>query len=471
MADEEEFSYTRIMQEAYDGAATNYRLDQRGLLEGDSDALASRELKLLQQRGYHALRNNGWAATAKRKHRTNLGVIEVRWPNKRMQNAWNEFVADPNLDGYGNFCNTQDEWNIGLFDGEIFTRLLIKRRNKFTIPLVLQNIASEYLDPTYTAGNPETTRNGITFKDSRPFIYHFNKNLNKQSYINNADKVKVPADEVLHIFTRDRPGQWRGIPTTAPILLPLYQLDDLTDATIAKQQAAQAISWIVKNTNPSSAVAVGSAMTSLDANDIDSTTGKRRIITQASGGGVQYLNKGEDIAFNQGTDIGDNYKELVKIELRKVAKAWGLTYEVLTGDLSGVNLSALQWIELEMKIRAETIYKFQTLPLGLIPLCNRFKELAGLYISSNLANLEPVFQFPRRYGMNELKDAQADVLELQYDMTTLRKVLAERNLTMEEILEDKEFRKKNGLFVPVKQDSGKSANQANNVKPNSNTKG
>ena len=475
--DSEEFYYQKVRQQAYEGAVTNYRMEQKGLVTGESDLLAARELNLLWQRSHHAIRNNGWARTAKRKNLLNLNAISIKWKdangkvNKKMQALWEEFAKDPNLDGYGTLDNTQEAWNGAMFEsGEALCRMLIKKRAGHTIPLVLQNIEAEYLDPNFTNGQPQTTRNGIRFAESKPETYFFSKRSPNFNLFNlySLEKIEVPADEVLHIFVRDRPGQWRGVPTLASILLPLYELDDLTDATVAKQKAAQAISWVVRNTNPSSAMAIGSALNAIDPNDIDSSTGKRRVVTQASGGGVQYLNKGEDIAFYQGTDIGANLPELIKAELHKIAQSAGLTYEVLTGDLTGVSFSSLQQIAIDMKTAAEFHYKFYLINLGLVPLCARFKELAVVYGSKSFANLEPVYQYPRRYGVNDLKDAQADLLEVQSGFATWESKLEERNLTVEEITEDKKLQKEAGVsFEPVVKDTG----QSTNIKPNSNSAG
>lgn len=475
--DSEDFYYQNVRQQAFDGAVTNYRMEQKGLVAGESDVLAARELKTLWQRSHHAVRNNGWATTAKQKNLINLGAITIKWKddkgkvNKKMQALWDEFAKDPNLDGYGTLDNTQEAWNGAMFEsGEALCRMLIKRRPGFTIPLVLQNIEAEYLDPNFTNGNPQTTRNGIKFEGSKPAIYYFSKRIPNFSIYNtySIEKVEVPANEVLHLFVRDRPGQWRGIPALAPILLPLYELDDLTDATVAKQKAAQAISWVIRNTNPSAAVSVGSAINSVDPNDIDKATGKRRVVTQASGGGVQYLNKGEDIAFYQGTDIGQNLPELIKAELRKIAQTAGLTYEVLTGDLAGISFSALQQVSIDMKTRAEFMYKFYIINLGLTPLCKRFQELAVIYSNKSFANLTPTFQYPRKYGVNDLKDAQADLLEVQSGFATWESKLEERNLTVEEIVEDKKLQQQSGVsFEPQVSNT----NQTKNIKANPNSAG
>jgi lambda family phage portal protein len=470
----EEFMWGRPQATAYDGAVTNYRLEQQGLISGESDVLAARELKLLWERSRHAVRNNGWATSSRNKYKQNLSSIKVKWkdsnnkPNKKMQGLWDTFAENPNLDGYGTLENTQDAWNGGLFDGEIFTRMIIKQRKGQTIPLVLQNISREYLDPTYTGNQDSNTRNGITFNsEGAPTIYNFTKRFVKTEF-NSFDKVQVPADEILHIFIRQEVNQWRGIPILASILLPLYELDDLTDATVAKQKNAQAIGWIIKKTNPTAAMAVGSALTVIDPNDIDESTGKTRVISQTSGGGTQYLNSNEDIAFSKVDDIGTQLVDLIKFELHKIAASAGMSYTTLTGDLSGISFSALQQVAIDMKITAEYIYKLYTINLGLRPLCYKFRELAGIYVSKNLSTCIPVFQYPRRYSVNELKDAQADVLELQNKLTTFDKVLEERELTIEDIQEDLKRQEAAGIsFEPKLPANG----QPNNINSNSNSKG
>ena len=120
MADE--YSYISLSQDNYEGSSEAYRLEQRGLVTGKQDDIAARELKNLLARSHHAVRNNGIAAAAKIKYRTQCGAISVVWkntkgePHKRMQALWDTFAKDPNLDGYGTLDNTQDSWNAAMFE-------------------------------------------------------------------------------------------------------------------------------------------------------------------------------------------------------------------------------------------------------------------------------------------------------------------------------------------------------------------
>jgi len=156
--------------------------------------------------------------------------------------------------------------------------------------------------------------------------------------------------------------------------------------------------------------------------------------------------------------------ELIKAELHKIAQTSGLSYEVLTGDLTGISFSALQQVAIDMKTQAEFMYKFYIINLGLAPLCKRFQELAVIYGSKSLGSLVPTFQYPRKYGVNDLKDAQADLLEVQSGFATWESKLEERNLTVEEIVEDKKLQAASGIsFEPVVK------NESNSKKVEANT--
>ena len=425
---------------AYEGASTSYKNGLKGLLLGDPDTLAVREVANLRMRSAHAIRNNGYGKAAFQKYVTSLSAVKVRWqtPNgkkhKKMQKLWEEFIKDPNLDGYGTFANTQSIWQGSVFQtGASFTRMLIERKgNKNTVPLKLQTIPTDMHDLYYQGKTAtDNVTNGIQFKNSKPITYYFRKGIHNTIWHNvkaSLEVTPIPADDIVHQFIREAPGQWIGIPLLSSVLLALYEVDELTEATVAKQKAAQAIAWIIENTNPLSMTPTGSPTMALGED------GDEKIVFKSTGGNTQYLNKGEKINFYQSTDIGANLPVLIQSELRKVASAVGIPYHSLTMDTDDLDFSSLRAIAVEFRQRLEYIHHFYTIPLSIVPITNRFKELAKLY-SSKVDNAEPTFQLPRWYGVDDLKDTQADVLELTYGMGTLQQKLDERHLTFEDILE------------------------------------
>jgi lambda family phage portal protein len=72
-------------------------------------------------------------------------------------------------------------------------------------------------------------------------------------------------------------------------------------------------------------------------------------------GTLQILEPGEDVKFSDPADVGGNYAEFLKTQFRAIAAAMGITYEQLTGDLSGVNYSSIRAGLLEFRRRCEMI--------------------------------------------------------------------------------------------------------------------
>jgi capsid protein len=235
------------------------------------------------------------------------------------------------------------------------------------------------------------------------------------------------------------------------------------DATVARQKASQAISWIVKNTNPLNPVPVGVPTYVKDKEEKD------KLVFKSQGTNVQYLNKNEDIVFHQGADIGANFVKLCETELRRIANAVKVPYHQLTGDTSGIDFSTLRAITIELRVRMEHVHQTQTIAMGLAPLTKYFKALASRY--KNVGSAEPTYQMPRQYGVDELKDAQADLLEIQYGMATLESKLQERHTTFEEIVEDcrrREELKQFGIdFAAMPQSTNQSTNVEANAKSTS----
>lgn len=469
------YAFNNIQQPAFDGAATSYKNELKGLLKGEPDTLAARELLFLQMRSAHAMRNNGVAKSARTKYVTNLNAISVIWKDKKgkqhtlMQELWDEFAENPNLDGYGTLSNTQSVWHSSMFQsGNAFTRKQIRvQGNSNKIPLKLEAITPEFHDVFWMGGVKDkdpnrVTKHGITFYDTKPEVYHFRKGIFEQVWFNQNNPyslIDIPATELLHMFIRDMPGQWIGIPYLSSIMIPLYELDELVDATVAKQQVAQAIAWIVTNSNPIAMTPTGTP-TYTKGND-----GNDKVVFKAQGGSTQYLNKGEDIKFYQSTDIGANLQTLMKSELRRIASALDIPYHSLTGDSDGLNFSSIRSLGIELRTRLEYMHHFYTIPLGLKPLAMEFKALAALYDKKTSTAL-PFFQLPRWYGADELKDGQSDLLEIQSGMSTLEQKLQERHMTFEQIVEDakrnKELEKYGIDIYGTKQSTAQSKNvQAN----------
>ena len=448
-------TYSKLQQPGYEGATTSYRMEQKGLTQGDQDTVSARELRNLWARSHYLVRNNACSITAKKRLLANWigNGITVKWKNpnktanKKMQKIWDTWIKECNHDGYGTLYNTEAIWGGALFEsGESLTQMIISKRKTSKIPLALKVLESEQLDPTFNKVTSESVglnpmipaeqdvRTGIGFVDGKPTTYYFWKKHPGSRLLTVPGNVRiaVPVEDVIHIFERERPGQWRGVPMLAAVLLNIYEMDELVDATIQRQKAAQAISWIISNTSVTNAVAPGTVRSSTDPNEVDEK-GRRKTIIQGAGGNVQYLNKGESVTLSSLDDIGGNLQVLLEDEWSKIAAALGLAYHQVTGDLSGVNFSSIRAGLNELRIRIEMVQRHLFITLGLEKVTSRFQELAGVYESQAMLEAIPHYYVPRRYGVDDLKDAQADLLEVQAGFATLESKLEERHTEFEDI--------------------------------------
>ena len=98
----------------------------------------------------------------------------------------------------------------------------------------------------------------------------------------------VPASEVMHQYCILRPGQVRGVPWLAPVMLALRDLDDYRDAERMRKKTEACLAGIVVRPEGSTGP-IGAVST-------DPKTGN--VLERMYPGMIEYLKPGEDIKFN-----------------------------------------------------------------------------------------------------------------------------------------------------------------------------
>jgi len=464
---------------AYKAASTSFKIGYDGLRSAyntNPDELTVNEIAFLRARSEDAIRNNPTARSLFDNFVKSLGTIKVNWklPDgqkaEKTQNIWNTFAKDCNFDGYGDFNTHQVVKSREIFqNGTAFTRKRIVTGEKGTVPLKLEQISANLHDMFFfNTDKGRKIQYGIEFEEwgGKPVNYFFRENVTRlQRLTTTFDHVTFSAKELIHSFFRDSATQWIGTPLLTTSLIALYELDKLTDVTIAKQQAAQAISWIVKNTNPLNATPVG-------AMKMETIEGENKVVFNSFGGSVQYLNKNEDIAFYQSTDIGANLPVLIKNETMRICASLNIPYFAGTGDYSDLDYSSIRALGIELRTRMLFLYHTYLLPTDFDNLTTSFKSLVLLSNKgTEFVEAQPFYQLPRFYGVDELKDTQADLLEVQSGMATLQSKLDERHTTFEEVLEDAKRNEKLKKYGIDLYKSKEAAGQNKNIEANTNSTG
>lgn len=222
-------------------------------------------------------------------------------------------------------------------DGDSFTRIRYRRpEDGLPVSMQLQAIEADFcpLDKNelLTAGGNRIEA-GIEYDAiGRRVAYWMYKGhpASLNPWYRDKELFRVPADEIVHMFEVRRPGQERGYPWLTPAIIALYDIKQLMDAALLRQKIANLLSvWIKRGPSSKGILA-----------ETPAGTAPGRYETSWGPGTVNYCNEDEEPHFLTPPDQGNNFGPFVQLILRSIARALGITYEQLTGDLTGVNFAS-----------------------------------------------------------------------------------------------------------------------------------
>jgi lambda family phage portal protein len=441
----------------YEGAATGRRMGAWGNSQSGPNAELLGNLPLLRSRSREVVRNNPHAASAVESFVANMvgtGIVP-RWRlddaelKERIQNLWFAWTDKADFYQQQDFYGAQSLVARSLMEsGEVLIRFHVDKKSP-NVPLRLQVLEADHLDTNFNEERDgKTIRMGIEFnRHGQRIAYHLTKRHPGEIGGDSSVRVRVPANQILHVYRVLRPGQIRGVPWLSSILVRLHELDQYEDAELVrKKSAALFAAFVTKPIN--------------DTDSIGSDEGKDENGTPISGiqaGAVHYLDPGESIDFAQPADVGSNYEAWLKQQLRSVASGIGVTYEQLTGDLHGVNYSSIRAGLLEFRRRIEALQHNLMVFQFCRPVAERWLDLA---VASGQLNIPDYFSNKAHYQSIEwrppawdwvdpLKDIKAQQLEVQSGFKSRSQVAADRGQDIEDldkqIAEDKRRAESYGL--------------------------
>ena len=272
-----------------------------------------------------------------------------------VQALWRDWVEEADAAGQTDFYGLQAlACRAMLEGGECLIRLRPRRpEDGLSVPLQLQLLEPEHLPINLNTDLPSgnVVRSGIEFDAmGRRVAYHLYRShpedgrLAPMSGQGGMDTVRIDAKEIIHLFRVLRPGQIRGEPWLSRALVKLNELDQYDDAELVRKKTAAMFAGFVTRANPEDHL-MGEG-----AADSDGIA-----LAGLEPGTLQILEPGEDIKFSDPADVGGSYSEFLRTQFRAVAAAIGITYEQLTGDLTGVNYSSIRAGMLEFRRRCEMV--------------------------------------------------------------------------------------------------------------------
>jgi lambda family phage portal protein len=307
--------------------------------------------------------NNPYAANAKAAFIAALvgdGIspssrIEDRETREELHDAFEDWADECDADFLANFRGLQALIAAELFEaGECFVR--IHRRpsgDPLGVPLQLQVVPAEMLPTKKDLNAPANIEMGIEFgTDGRRVAYHFLTTHPGAAGLGGlATTVRIPADEILHLFSPQVAGQIRGVPHTVSAIAKLAMMDQYDDAELERKRVAALFGGFVTRDLPSTDD--GSPLEGiLDLADGDN--GGREGLEP---GLFVDLEPGEDVKFSEPADVGGNYDVFQYRSLTAIAAGFGVPYSSMTGDLRQTSYSSIRAGLVEFRRRVTAMQK------------------------------------------------------------------------------------------------------------------
>jgi lambda family phage portal protein len=420
-----------------------------GLSTYGPNTLIGASLTSVRARSRYLTRNNPLAENGVEAWVSNLigtGIIP-RWQieNKELKNKiqllWKDWTEQADYDGTSDFYGLQSIVSRSLVEsGECLARFhYMKSQDDFAVPLQIQLLEPDHLDESYEdrAKNGNQIRMSIEFdRRGKRAAYHVFANHPGESSLLSYDteRIRVPASEMLHIFRPLRPGQARGRPWLTSIIVALKDLDTYGDAERVRKLGAAMFGGFITEP-PGENVEIST----LGKKSSDDSQGRDVIALEP--GTFPTLPPGCEVKFSEPTDVGGNYEAWIKQQVHEIAAGLGLTYEMLTGDLTDVNYSSIRAGLLEFRRRCEALQWHTIIFQFCQPILRRWFDISvasgALQISDYLNNSRDYHRVDWRpqgwKWVDPLKDGLAAQLATRCGYTSRSAVVAEQGLDTEDI--------------------------------------
>lgn len=335
------------LQRSFEGASTSRRTQGWVATGASANAEIGPALARLRARCRDMVRNNGYASSAIEKLVSNIigsGILprsKTGDPgrDKNTDTLWREWSEVCDAEGQLDFPGLQ---SLATRTTAEAGECLVFLRNRelsagLPIPLQLQVLEPDHIDTSKSqrTDGGGVILNGVEFDATGQrvgywlFPTHPGENL-----IGGGGQFRserFPATNILHLYRKLRPAQVRGYPWLAAIILRLRDLDEYADAELWRKKVAACFAAFVTRPDGTGGSPVGVAGTTTDGIRTDSI----------EPGMIEYLLNGEHVEFGKPPDSGQ-YQPYMQTELRGASAGANVTFEQLTGDLSGVNFSSLR---------------------------------------------------------------------------------------------------------------------------------
>lgn len=437
-----------MLTRRFEGAAGGRRNEGWRSTGTDANAENAPALAKLRNRARDLRRNNPYAERAITGIADNVvGAGIVPRPlarsdraNKKLGDLWRAWAETTlcDADGLENFYGLQHKGvEAAGGDGEV----LLRRRRRFSsdglpVPLQIQMLEADFLDESKDGPiGANRVIQGVEFDviGRRVAYWLFDEHPGANAAWGSLTSKRVPAEDVIHLYLPKRPGQARGFTWFAPVMQRMRSLDEMEDAVMEQAKIAACFAAFVTK---------GEQATS---------NTKSPLIDHVEPGIVQELGLGESVSFGTPPTF-NGYQPYSWQSLHAIAVGLGVPYELLAGDLKGVNFSSgrMGWLHFARRV---DVWQWRML----IPqLCEGvwrwFMEAQALLPGGVLEDARAEWVPPRRDMVNPSEETENLKERIRNGLTTWQDGLRELGVTdpdahAEQIAKNNALLDKHGLIL------------------------
>ena len=335
---------TRTATRRYDGAQNSDLFHGWGVSNTTADAILWSDLSRLRARSRDIMRNNPYAKRFKRMVVSNvIGSQGIRYQakvtdpsgatdtlaNTKIETGWKEWARRCDVTGKMSIRQLSEiALSNVVADGEVLIRKYFGR-GRFGLELQLLEI--DHLPENFN----DTRRNirmGIEHDDlGRPVAYWLYKHHpGEASAALSQELIRVPAEEIIHLYRPDRISQTRGVPWVHASMTNLKMAGGYEEAELVAARLGAAKGGFYKR--PADEPYVG--------DDKDAETNDP--IQEITPGMYETLPEGWDFVPFDPTHPTSAFSDFNKAILRGIASGFDVAYNSLANDLEGVNFSSIR---------------------------------------------------------------------------------------------------------------------------------
>jgi len=431
---------------AYQGALVSRLTSDWMSSQLSADAEIRNSLRKLRDRSRELVRNNPYARQAKRTTQINIVgngmkfqslVLQQRGGkrdqrvNNIIEEAWGEWTQSDSCDCAGKYSFHQFEWLAAgalCESGEAIFRIVRKPFGNSEVPLALQMIESDLLDEEYdgkTLNKNNEWRNGVEVDEwGRALRYAIlTKHPGDAYYLDYSANRKlhifIPAEDIIHLFLPERPGQNRGVPWFHSVMADMHQLQGYEEAAVIRARAGASIMGFIQNDQGE-----------LIGDDVEN----HQRIQSFEPGTFRYLMPNESVTVPDIDYPSQQYEMFVKNKIRRFATGIGCSFETISKDFSETNYSSSRLSLLEDREHWKFCQKYiidnfhyrifkEWLDLAVLSGVIDFPD----YASNSKRYCKPRWTPPAQHYVDPLKEIRAYREAEQAGYMTKSQVIAQTN--------------------------------------------